>query len=236
VSLILAMLASRTGPNLVGWAAWLLACVLAFVLVRQRRSHLPFAVWASAALVADIARAILEVAWSWLSEGPHVGLHRVAFHLDQALFVLEPIGLIVASWAVFLRRRSWIPAVAGLAVLGALCVGYPWPLRGDALAWTYAAIQTAAVIVPIVAIGIWTRRRAHPRPEHAAVSLAVLIEVALLAGPYSPPCPAPFENWQSADLVFLTLWIAAALLHVMTLWRGGFGLPPGSRETLSELQ
>jgi hypothetical protein len=216
-------------------ALWLFQATtiaLAFLLCKKRPQHRPFAVWALVALLADILRCLSAIPFPWLlREGPFHGLKRAVFHADQALFLLEPVGLAAIAWIVFLARRPWAPLAAGVVLWLVLVLGYP-TLRLEPLARAYAIIQGGAILVSLGTLVLWMRRKAPPRTEHAAVSLATVIAIALYDGPYAPSVALPFWSWESAQTIFLVLWAGQALLHTLALWRGGFGLvqqAPGRR-------
>jgi hypothetical protein len=98
------------------------------------------------------------------------------------------------------------------------------------LGYAYAGVYAASVVACISAMGIWTRRKAHPRPEHAAGLLSTLMLLVLFAGPFAPPAPAPFESWTSAEFIYVCLWAALAVIHAAALW-WGFGTQPSGRDT-----
>ncbi|WP_438017873.1 hypothetical protein WMF18_01735 [Sorangium sp. So ce315] len=202
---------------------------LAVALWSRRREHRPFTMWAGGVLAADLARRAIMLSCPWIAlPGPHTGLHRAIFHVDQALFFTDSAGLAAIALVVFTGRRPWVPLAVGGVTWAALTIGYPWPFRGQLLGSVYALAYAAAVVTSIVAMVVWTRRRERPRIEHAAVSLSTLIVLTLFAGPFAPPCPAPFETWSVAELTFAMLWAAMALLHAAALW-GGFGFEPAGR-------
>jgi hypothetical protein len=208
------------------WLAQVLTVALALLLARRRPHHRPFAVWASVVLVADLARQGIMQACPWIiAAGPFAGARRAVAHLDQALWLTEPVGLAAVCWIVFLARRPTAPLLAGVALWCALAIGYPWPFRGAVLGYAYAAIQALSILACFATMAVWTRRRAEaPRPEHACASLATLLTCALFAGPYAPPLPAPFADWSGAELIYLCIWAALAVVHAAALW-GGFGMP-----------
>jgi hypothetical protein len=114
----------------VSWKALLaLGChatvvVLAWTLTRRRVEHRPFAVWATAMLVADLARWAIIYACPWITTpGPFEGGRRVIGHVDQVLFLSWSVGLAAAGWVVFLRRRPGVPLLAGALVQATLVLG-----------------------------------------------------------------------------------------------------------------
>lgn len=217
-------------PSDAGFAAWVaqaIAFLLAIGLVRLRRrpQHEPFAIWIAVVLVADLTRQAVMIRNPWIvGDGPFDGPERVLFHLDQALLLTEPVGLVAVSWRLFLGRRGRWPILVGVALFALLVVGYPIPFRGPALGYAYATIQVVAVLASIVAMAFWTRRRIRPGPEHICLLFATGLTCALFAGPYAPPQPTPFADWSGAEMVYLGLWAALSLVQAFAIV-GGFSTP-----------
>jgi hypothetical protein len=219
--------------TLAGWIAQTIAIVLAFTLMRRRPQHRSFAVWAAVVLAEDLVRHFLN-AGPLASPRPYAGALRALFHVDQALFLLEPFGLAAVCWSIFLRRRPWVPALAGVATWTALTIGYPWPFRGAVLGYVYAGVQALSILASIATMIAWTRRRAYQGSEHTCALFATLLMCALFSGPYAPPAPAPFDNWSFAELVYLSLWAAIAVVQAFALW-GGFGFDERGRDRSARL-
>jgi hypothetical protein len=220
--------------TIAGWVVQTIAIVLAFMICRRRPQHRPFAVWAAVVLAEDIIRRILNV-WPLDAPRPYTGALRALFHVDQALFLLEPFGLAAVCWIVFLSRRARAPLLAGVAAWAALALGYPWPFRGVVLGYIYAGIQALSILASGASMVIWTRRKAHPRPEHTCGLLATLLTCALFSGPYAPRAPAPFDDWSFAELVYLSLWSALAVVQAFAIW-GGYGFEERGRDRPVRLQ
>lgn len=208
-----------TRTAIVGWLIQAATVALAFALARRRPEHRPVALWAGAALGSELVRLAILTWCPWIMVGgPHEGRRQAIFHLDQALFLVEPVGLAALSWVTLLRRRPWAPLAAGSVVLAALVLGYPAPFRGAALGTAYAVVHAAACVATVASFAAWTRRRAHVRPWHAATLFAGALEAVLLAGPYAPPALAPWADW--SESVILALWGGLFALHVASLWAG----------------
>jgi hypothetical protein len=214
-----------TAPGVFAWALQALTIALAWMLARRRPQHRPFAWFASVMLAVDVVHVALNLG-PLDAPRPYAGFRRVLFHVDQALFLSWPVGLAAVAWIVFLERRLWWPPVlAGVVALVVFVVGYPSPFRGATLMAAYALTHAAAVVACLVAMALWTRRRAPPRPEHACTSLTVLLDCALFAGPYAPPAPAPLEMWNLAQLLSVGIWACLALIHAGALWNGFMMVP-----------
>ncbi len=139
------------------WAAWL--------LVRLDRRHRPIALGLVAMSSAQLVRALLRA--SALGAGPHAGWGRVAFYLDEGLYLLSTVALPWMAFATLRKRpyppgpspfaRLWWPLwIAGMCVW--LVVGYP-ELRGDDLRKVYLGHELVALLVACVFIAAWVRRR-----------------------------------------------------------------------------
>jgi drug/metabolite transporter (DMT)-like permease len=177
----------------------------------------------------DATRWGIGYAFPWLNDhGPWSGWRRVVFHVDATLLLNAwPIGLATLAWVVFLRRRPWPPLLVGAIVLISLVLGYPWPFRGEALARSQAAIEGAALAATAVAVISWTRRRAAPRPEHAATLLVALLDLAYFSGPLV--LPAPWVEWAKGDTIALTLWSVLLAMHAWSLLDDFLMLPEPPR-------
>lgn len=211
-----------TRAALLALAAQALTIVLAWRLALRRRvEHRPVALFASVVFVADVSRWLIK--WSgFIAQGPFAGAKRIAFHCDQALFLSWPIGLSALSVVVFLRRRSWPALAVGALFWLALVIGYPVPFRQAPLGYAYGAAWGASALTSLACAASWTRRRAHPRSEHASTLLIILLDLSLFAGPYFPTAPHPFDSWDLAQVTYAMLWCALVALHVGALWFGLF--------------
>jgi hypothetical protein len=120
-------------PNLGIWwwvlrAAPLMATVSAVMLARRRREYAPIALFLCWVLLSHVVRPLL--AFYVLGSGPagglpYAGIQRAAFHVEQAMFVSWPIGIVALAIRIFARRRAWPVAIAFAVVVGVLVLGYP---------------------------------------------------------------------------------------------------------------
>jgi hypothetical protein len=139
------------------------SAVAAALLAWRRADHRPFAAWSVGTVVATLARAILAATVlpvRPLGSPPFVGAQRLAFHVDQALFLASDAGLAaLAIWLFAERRRlALLPALAWAGTVVYLAAQYP-EIRGDALRQVYLAAQLGALAVGISAIAsLWWRR------------------------------------------------------------------------------
>jgi hypothetical protein len=208
--------------------------VLAARLARRRREHRPVAIFVAVTLAADLARWGIIFVCPWIQHpGPFGGLPRLIFHIDQALFLSWPLGIMATAWVVFLRGGPWVPLAAGAVAWAALAAGYP-TVRGDVLAGAYTAIWAVCALTSLAGAGVWTRRNAHPRPEHVSTLLIALLELSLVTEPCLPTAPRPFDSWHLAQFTYLALWAGLLLVHAGAIWRG-FLMLPSSRDSSSRL-
>jgi hypothetical protein len=217
---------------LVGLAVEAVVIALAWALVRRRREHRPFAVFATAMLAVDLTRLAIMSSCPWImSPGPFSGFRRALFHVDQALFNAWPVGVAILSWVVYLGRRPWAPLLAGVLIEGALTLGYPYPFRGATLGRAYALTHGAALVASIFAVLGWARHRAPLRPERGAALLVILLDLAYFAGPYA--LPEPWTAWADGETVALVMWGGLLALHAGALWDDFLMLPepPGARRS-----
>ncbi len=130
------------------------------------------------------------------------GVARVIFHLDQALFLTWPAGLVALSLAVFPRRRSWLMVLPWALAVAVLSIGYP-EIRGEALRQAYLAAQLAAVLVSIGIFVQWVwRREAFNLPRLTTLFIAVL-DCGTVGTAYRF---GPFARWDLAQAMYLVLF------------------------------
>lgn len=134
---------------LVAFALSILACALAWALVRRRPEHRPVALLLTLGLFADIVRqalAVYAIGPARASSGgaPLTGWARAAGHLDAALFTAYP---------------------AAMALIG--------PYRGNMFTlWNIAqgAYTTLyALLVVVQGVALWTFSREPDRAERGVV-------------------------------------------------------------------
>lgn len=202
------------------WIAQALTAVLASVVARRRPQHRAFAAWAAIVLAADLGRFALN-AGPLHVPGPYRGELRALFHLEQLGLLADPVGLVVLAWTALLYRRPWVPLGVGLVVFAALVIGYPVPFRGTVLGQAYAFIQGAAIVAVVGCFAAWFRRRAHPRPEHAAVLFVAAINACMfLDGPFGSWLPEPWAHWHVAQYLGLLMWAGLAAMQIASLTTG----------------
>ncbi len=176
--------------QLISYLLSLLAAVMALILTWRRRSHGPVAILLGVNLVADTARAAVH-AWvpSLAGPVPYEGSTRLAYHVEQALYLLWPALLAWAALRVLTGRRSDLrcaSAWAGLVLL--LVVLYP-DLHGESLRQVYLLATMGSLFAGLAAVAIYLRdHRPEGSPSAAVLVVVALISVefvSLLLGPWS---------------------------------------------------
>lgn len=105
-------------PVLLGYALQAIVAVQARGLAKVRPMHRPFARLALYVAIVDPLRWPLTQSRAVPGLGhPYEGLTLAGWHLDRALALGWPTGLVAASWAIFGRREVW-PHAIGLLGLG----------------------------------------------------------------------------------------------------------------------
>ena len=139
------------------------SAVAAALLAWRRADHRSFAAWSVGTAMATLARVILAATVlprRPLGSPPIAGVQRLAFHLDEALFLTSDAGLaVLAIWLFGERRRlAFLPALAWAGTVAYLATHY-LESRGDALRKVYLAAQLGALAVAIVSIAsLWQHR------------------------------------------------------------------------------
>ncbi len=138
------------------------AAVTAALLARRRADHRPIAWALGAVFAADLVGAMLAPALS--SPGPFAGWRRLAFHLDEARFLVWPLALQWCVGLAFVGVTTWrdrarpvlrISLLPFYGLMLAICVlCYP-SLRGAALSYFYACVHANALGWCLVMIGTW---------------------------------------------------------------------------------
>jgi hypothetical protein len=143
---------------------------------------------------------------------PLLGVARVLFHVEEAGYLMEPIGIAAASVVVFLGRKPWPLFLVWALLVAGLVLTYPLT-RGAVLRQVYLGIELAALVVAIGAIGTWVRRREPADPHHAAMGLVVAIDlVIILLGPWRYPLGVRWD---------LALYGEIILFGILILVQGG---------------
>jgi hypothetical protein len=196
-----------------------LATVLALNVARKRREHRPVAALLAFGLLSDLARWPLR-AWVLLPAHERFGTEplqggaRLAFHVDQALFLAYPAAVAALAIGIFLRRRPWAVAIVWAATIGVLAAMYP-ATRGALLRRCYLAAELASLTLAVGSFITWVWKRETPTLTHGCVMLIAGIELAMLIGPYRLNI---YSDWDIAAAMYSTMYVALAILNGGASW------------------
>lgn len=207
-----------------------IAAALALALAWPSRlpSHRPIAVALFALLATDIGRELLRwlvlgPARHRLGSAPYDEAARVAFHIEQLLFLAASFLPLVLALEVLTRARAHRPILFAVWAELVLYVAAHYPeLRAGALLAYYARVQwwlavTVAAVIVVYAVRLLF---GAPRPtvrERCALVLAGS-DLAALAGPYLLPAHA-HRDWWLAHVLNLICFGLLVREQGIALWR-----------------
>lgn len=220
------------------------AAVTAWLLVYRRRAvperwpfWRPIALLLTANTFADLAGFALRQGYLAELPRPYTGLARVAFHLEQALFLAYHWGVAAVAVVVLARRLPW-PVLAWIAAVAVAVIGYsiddaqglPW-LRGKERVGVFLYVNQFAV----VAICAWSYARYHrsmrdvdyPLAHQTVAMMLATMEGALLFGPYMFGIREldPFRFWWLAQIGYVGLFSWLALTQWRLRWTPTIRMP-----------
>jgi hypothetical protein len=148
---------------------------------------------------------------------PFEGSQRVAFHLDQAIALVDAAALATTAIVLFARRRwlSALPGLAGALVLGVLVGAYP-SLRGEPLRRVYLACELAALAVCAGSIVVWAWRRERPTPARVGIILVCLVDAVTVL--WGAQRGGYWSRWDLNAAALTLLYTTLAVLQVIS-WR-----------------
>lgn len=184
-----------------GYALQGVGAVLAWRIAARLSYHRPAAWFLAAYAVADVARAVAALLVLEIAPRPFVGGARVVFHVDQALFVLQPIALLALALRVWPDRSTRHLWGAAALLVAYLVVAYPG-LRGDPLGRVYLVVHVVCLAAAWGCFGWWCWRRPGRWPTWTEGITLVWIaaDTALLAGPWARRV---FVDWPDGDVTRL---------------------------------
>lgn len=205
--------------NLLTGSLLLLAVAAASAVLLARRrlgeDYAPVAVLLVMMFAVDVARYAINAHLYAVAHPPYMGDARALFHVEQALYVALPFGVLAVSLAVFMRRSPWPLALAWAVTVAALVLSYP-VLRGDPLRRAYLAITLVGLLGSCGAFAHFVQRRERPKLAHIAVMLMVTIElVSVLLGPWGQGL---FDSYALAQAAYAVLFGVLAFLQGVELW------------------
>lgn len=203
-----------------GYALSALITALAWFVTHRRSDHRPIALLLTLGLVSDVIRRQLYIhaigpGYVVAAGGPLTGAARVAFHVEQALFLAWPAGLTAAALTIFLRRRPWLVAVVWSLAVAALAVSYPGT-RGDVLRRAYLALELATIAVSSGAVIQWGWSRQWPTLAQDILMALIGAEIAVVWGPWRHDL---FGGWSAGQIMYAVTYLVIAFLQGGVLWR-----------------
>lgn len=211
-----------TPPHPAQWivfALLILVAQLAAALGRRRYDHRPFATAMGVVLVADAVRWWLR----GLLDGVEVagGWPRVAFHAEEALYLLWPAAIAWCALRTLTRVRARWTDRWGLGcwlLAATLPILFFSSLRGPHLAAYYLYWQSAALLTLAVSLARWAGRGGLFHPAPAAVCLAILgacETVSLVAGAW--PAGLFGEAYGLEHAVLVVAYVSIATVQLAAL-------------------
>jgi hypothetical protein len=191
------------------------ASILAVFAARRRKAIWPIAGMLVLTNVADLLSRALELTNVFSTDGPYTGIPRLLFHVDQALFLLWPFGLLAAVMIVLYRRTTRWAVIGWVLAVSVASLWYP-ALRGEKLQHFYFAIEFVTVAVTACGFGFWWATEkwlTRPGPEVAALLVLLFIEAAGTLGPFRNDL---FVNYAKLQALNVGLYAGLVLIH------GGF--------------
>jgi hypothetical protein len=210
-------------------ALYAIVAVLAWLIALRRPHHKPVAWFMTVSLTTDVIRQaldrlILAPDRAQIGTVPFTGWARVAFHFDEAFFVLWRAGIIALVVFVFLKVRPWPVVVVYTLTVMVLVFGYP-TIRGETLGRIYLGVELATIAVTIGSFTTWFWRREAPTiTTFVTLAIGVLEAVTLL--PYRKD---PFNYWLLAQVSYITFYVALIILYGGILWGSGSSSQSSSR-------
>lgn len=237
--------ALTTNPlHLAAFALLIGSAATAILLAKRRPDHRPIAWALGAVVVADLVG--LALAPTLGSRGPYIGWQRLAFHADEARFLVWPLAL---QWAVGssfgemgherqVRSKLAFALLPFYAFLLAVCVACYPGLRDRPLGYFYACTHANAVLWSVVVIAAWARRRrpvalaillghaenraekeqATVTPARVVASLLVaLCALSSLAGPWWRGLFG--QRYEAEQVILCALYLGIASVQALSFWR-----------------
>jgi hypothetical protein len=195
--------------------------LLSVLRARGRAEHRPVAWFTTGATIADAVRwgigeAILKPFRALHPGVPYAGVARAVFHLDEAMFLVWPLGLAALAFAVFLDRaeaRTPVLAVLGTYAVGVvvLVLGYP-TIRGELLARVYRVALVAGVAAAASTGLAWWRRPGRPTLTDASTIVLACLQLGA-ALTWSPE-----KSWEAQRVYYSIAFGVLGLFHLGALW------------------
>jgi hypothetical protein len=156
------------------------AAVPAVLLARRRADHRPFAIFFAGTTAANLLRFLKHETIAPirpLGSPPFVGAARVAFHMDEALFLAWPASCAALAIWLFARPRALVffPALAWVVAIAYLATHYP-AVRGDALYRFYLGADLSGLAVAVLSLSSLLRRHDLITPAGTCLLLCLAVD------------------------------------------------------------
>jgi hypothetical protein len=215
-----------TPPDLGAWffAVYIIrfAALAAAIVLARRRSQYALIAWflglVTAADMLRTGRLLLVLGERPPGSPPYAGLDRVAFHVgEQAPFIALPFAVAALAIHVLTKRRAWPIALAYVAVVAVLVIGYPLGLRRELLQSFYLGVTLAALAVSLGAVAVWWRATTPTTPPERAALLMVAAQGATIAAPYA--LGLIDVTWPAAQGIYVAIYGVLFALEVAWIRR-----------------
>lgn len=193
--------------------------VAAILLARRRTDHRPFAIFFVGITIANLIRFLRHETFAPIrpiGAPPYTGFARVAFHVDQAMFLAWPAAFAALALWLFAPRRilALLPGLAWVVAVAYLATHYP-EVRGEALRRFYFGAEVGALAVAGAAlISLWWRHGAIT-PAGACLLCCVAVDGGtLFAGAWHFGF---WTEWALNQVAFVLLY-STLILYQGVLW------------------
>lgn len=181
--------------------------------VKRQETRL-LSVFLLSTLAIDGLREIIQRAILHFEHVPYAGGYRVAFHLDQALFLAWPFGLDALAIGLSLRGNakpllSFLAVTYGFVFAG-IVVSYP-AIRGADLGVVYAMINAYCLLASVTTFALFVVSGATITATRRAVWSLLVADVVTMVGPY---LLSPYRYWWIANVASTAAYALIGWWHL----------------------
>jgi hypothetical protein len=189
--------------------------VVAMLVARRDRDHWPLAAYAAWLPLADLLRIPIRAYRAGL-EHPGEGLGRLLFHVGEGLYLTISFGFLAVVLVSFTRAKWW-PALAGWAVVLAICLDYE-VVRRDVLENLYRTVAIGCMGVGLLAVAhaMLVRRDLQPKLHHLSIMIYLAADVVTYLFPFVGSLYTDWDVVRGINVVMLSVLI---VLHAHALYR-----------------
>jgi hypothetical protein len=204
--------------------AYLLACVLAWLLAKKSREHYPIALLLTAAIVNDAVgwlfnSYVLAPLCEKLGTSEWSGWARAAGHLSDALWLFWPAALTAAVLRTFFGVKPWWAMGLWGTLVTAMVIRHPTAANGSLGLWMGLG-HGIFVVISLAVMIYWKRAskrtlRYQLSSAHKVLAIVVANEiVSLLTAIWT----GPFQREPLTQLAVLAELVAIILVQGRYLW------------------